>query len=59
MKQINFDVMTGETTIVEVPDVEMPIIEETPTPTIESRLDAMEGTTEEIVVVLNDKGLIP
>lgn len=42
MKTIIYNVETGETTIEEIPDVEMPIIEEAPQQTFEERLSALE-----------------
>ncbi len=41
MNKVIIDARTGETTIVEVPDEEMPIMEPQP-PTIEDRVDALE-----------------
>lgn len=57
MKQVIFNAQTGETTFSEVPDIEAPVIE--PVVNLEDRVVALEGTTTEIVVALNDKGLIP
>ena len=57
MRQINYNVQTGETTFSELPDIETPVIE--PVANLEDRVVALEGTTTEIVVALNDKGLIP
>jgi len=59
MKHIIYDAQTGKTTITEVPDEEMPVIEETSAPTVEDRITALEGTTGEIIETLNTKGLIP
>lgn len=60
MKQLIYNAQTGETTIVDVPDEEVPNIEEVPQPqSLEDRVNTLEETTAEVVVVLNDKGLIP
>ena len=42
MKNVIYNAVTGETTTEEVPDVEMPIIEEIPQQTIEERVAALE-----------------
>lgn len=42
MKTIIYNVETGEITIEEVPDVEMPVVEETPQQTVEERVAALE-----------------
>ena len=49
MKQIIYNAQTKETTFVDAPDVEIPIIE--PTPTTEEVLD-------ELITALVDKGVI-
>lgn len=47
----------GASAEIAMPVEETPIIE--PVANLEDRVVALEGTTEEIVVALNDKGLIP
>ena len=42
MKQIIYNAQTGETTIEEIADVEILVVEETPQPTIEERVAALE-----------------
>ena len=42
MKTVKYNAETGETTIEEVDDVEMPVIEETSQPTVEQRISALE-----------------
>lgn len=60
MKRIIFDAQTGETTIIVVPDEEMPVVPVIePVANLEDRVIALEGTTTEIVETLNTKGLIP
>lgn len=47
----------GASAEIAMPVEETPVIE--PVANLEDRIVALEGTTEEIVVALNDKGLIP
>lgn len=50
MKQIIFDAHTGETTITEVPNEEMSVVEEIQPPTAEERLQALEQAMLELVL---------
>lgn len=59
MRIVVIDARTGETTIIEAPEEEIPVTEGNTISSIEERVSSLEGTTEEIVVALNDKGLIP
>lgn len=47
----------GASGVITLPVEETPVFE--PVVNLEDRIVALEGTTEEIVVALNDKGLIP
>lgn len=42
MRNITYNAETGETTVEEVPDVEMPIVEEVPVKTAEQRISELE-----------------
>lgn len=44
---------------VTIKDDVTPVVEVTPTPTIEERLEAVEEATEEVITALNEKGIVP
>ena len=51
MRNVIFNTQTKETTIIELPDVDEPIIEVVPVPTTEEVLDVL-------ITVLVDKGVL-
>jgi len=52
MKQIIYNAITKETSIVEVPDVVMPEIVTIPEPTLEERVSATEITQGKVIDVI-------
>lgn len=50
MKQVNFDAQTGETTVEEVPDIEIEMIPEREQTELE-RIEALESAVLEMILV--------
>jgi hypothetical protein len=55
MKQIIYNAQTKETQIIDIPDIEAPVIEPVHTPTLEE----LAETVSDLTTTLNEKGLIP